>query len=128
MNNRDFIIWLKGFIAAKLPVELNVDLRTIKSELDKVQEGYTAIWDNDHQYYPNIFNDGSKQHGCKNPSDCGLPTTWMGIIPPTCHKCGFTPPKLEITYSSVFKNTITTGNSGSNLNNSDNLNSHHNHD
>lgn len=106
MVANDFIIWLKGFLTGK--VQLSKDeVKSLQDELNKVnttkpidlndlvRRDFTPIPNMPMNPYVEPFP--QETSGCKYPDDCGMPTIWHGVIPPTCQKCGLRGQQMDIT-------------------------------
>ena len=127
MTPNSFIDWLKGFLAGKESLS-EKDTQLLKMEVQSIEE------DTPTPYYPPVTQpldwvDPSKypsyQDACPYPDNCGMPTVWHGVVPPTCSKCGKNGEMPTIVYcehtgNPVIQDFHTTSADGSQADDLDN--------
>ena len=91
MTPNSFIDWLKGFLTGKESLSTE-EMKSLKETLDTVQEPIQLTPNYPPVTQPLDWVDPSKypsyNNVCPYPDNCGMPTVWHGVVPPTCSKCG----------------------------------------
>jgi hypothetical protein len=130
-TSKEFVIWLKGFITASYPLNPNSPIIKIEEELNKVDDKVEFPFFNPiATTLINVPNTNTPVNTgrCIFPTNCGMPKTWFGIVPPVCNKCGYKSKSLNTTYNNSFGNVNDTSLPTFDNTNSNDNSTHHNHD